>query len=89
MKSDDPTDPNKNPLGLLVRSASNFFIDGWLLMLAFGVVHASAHGVPALGYWQSTFLAWVLAGIAASGNVELVQRVKNLGKLVKPGAARP
>jgi acyl dehydratase len=82
-KEDDPTKPD---VGLLLfRHAFGFFVDGWMLMLALGVAHASSRVVPALGYWQSTFLAWVLEGIVVTGHVELRERIKKLGKIVDPG----
>lgn len=79
----NPTDPEGDePLRLLSHHASEFFLDGWLVMLAFGVAHGSAKGVPAFGYWQSAFMAWVVAGLASTGNLGLTARVKKLAKMV-------
>lgn len=81
--SNDPTKPEGRDLWFVLASgATNFFVDGWLLMLLFGVLHASSHAVPAFGYWQSAFAAWVFAGIASSGVLHLNQRIKQLGRLV-------
>ncbi len=84
MSTKDPTLP-KDGEGVytLAGTIANFFADGWLLMLLFGVLHASAHIVPAFGYWQSAFAAFVLMNIVGSGTWELTQRVKKLGRLVQ------
>ncbi len=50
-------------------------------MLLFGVLHASAHSVPAFGYWQCFFLSFVVAGIVTSGVFNISQRVKALAPM--------
>ncbi len=80
----DPTAPKGHievTTAICVR-AGNFFGDGWLLMLVFGVLHASAKGVPAFGYWQSTFAAWVVAGLSSGALTPLDARVKKLGQMI-------
>lgn len=57
-----PSQKNPGTYGTLSKIA-NAFLDGWLLMLAFGLLHSSAPQVPAFGYWSMVFVAFVLAGI--------------------------
>lgn len=64
----------------MVCSILGIAIDGWLLMLAIGVLHAERPIVPTFGYWQSTFLAWVIAGIVGTGLITVSQRVRRIGK---------
>ena len=36
---------------------------GWVLMLAFGVLHSYIHQVPAIGYWSSVGMAALIVGL--------------------------
>ncbi len=62
----------------LALSAANHFFDAWFVMLLFGVLHASDRAVPAFGYWQSLFLAYVAIALVGSGNFSVMQRMKKL-----------
>ena len=79
----DPLSLNtEESLALLFQRIVEFFADGWLLMLAIGVVHAEDHVVPTIGYWQSSFIAWVLAGIALTVHGSTLAKINKLGELV-------
>lgn len=81
--SKNPTDPEgEESIKVLGRAIYEFFIDGWLVMLAFGVAHASAKGVPAFGYWQSAFIGMVVAGLTTTGNLLVSSRIKTLGTML-------
>lgn len=82
-KVKNPTDPSGNePYKSLVHSAFNVFFDGWMLMLFLGVAHASARAIPALGYWQCLFGAWVFAGFCGSALTPVTERIKKLATLL-------
>ena len=68
--------------GFFATQIFNYFVDGWLLMLAFGVAHAAAAGIPPFGYWQSFFFAFVIAGLAGTGVSGVDAKVKHLIGLV-------
>lgn len=56
-----------------------YFADGWLTMMAFGLVHSEDKGVPALGYWVSVFVAFVVSQITRSASTAAIfHRVKSL-----------
>lgn len=50
--------------GLIVVLLGTAFLfslpTGWLFMIAIGIVHSSAHAVPALGFWASAAIMFVL-----------------------------
>lgn len=79
--ADDPTKPDPHVILIYI---GGIFLDGLMLMLLLGVLHASAHIVPAFGYWQSFFGAYVLG---LSDSFLVWARVQKLGRLVKEQSA--
>ena len=53
-------------------------LNAWFLMLLFGVLHGSADWMPAFGWWQSLFAAFVLTRFTELGTAPILNRVKKL-----------
>jgi hypothetical protein len=50
-------------LGSLLGNALHALLQGWMLMLAVGVVHEQwLRSVPTIGYWWAVLLVWLLRG---------------------------
>lgn len=89
MKS-DPTAPTPNEAsGALIVLAAFIALDGWLLMLLFGVLHAERSVVPTFGYWQCALVALVLNLIATQGSRDVINRVRKVGNLVVAQKTKP
>lgn len=67
-------------IGALVGYVVSALVDGLGVMLACGIAHSSARGIPAFGYWESVFFAFVASQITASGTQTLALRIKKLGR---------
>ena len=80
----------KNPTGLEGSEATTQFgtsvlslaLNSFFVMLAFGVGHGTAHGVPAFGYFQCVFFTWVVGSVIGYGNLALIDRVKKFASKV-------
>ena len=75
-KQDRRSDPDLGTYWVL--HIADLFLDGWLVMLTFGVLHDSAKSVPAFGYWQSLMVGWVVGGLVMSGTALTRRRVAAL-----------
>jgi hypothetical protein len=86
----DPTAPTSSEgAAAFITWAAAIAFDAWLLMLAFGVLHAERSVVPTFGYWQCALVALVLNLIVAHGGHAIDNRVKKAGNLVVAQKTKP
>ena len=79
----DPTAPTAaEAWGSLIIRCTALALDAWLLMLLFGVLHGARGALPAFGYAQCVFTAFVVHLLVSHGSRDAIDRVKKVGGLV-------
>ena len=80
------TEPSKADLdgsdkaALVLGYGASALIDGWLVMLAFGLAVGCGAKIPAFGYWACVFFAFVAAQVFGTSLGSTTLRIKNLGR---------